>query len=113
VSPGPAAGASLTRPYGRRQGRRNYGRRQGRRNPFGHLRVLSGDLGRPGGRIGRYGPVTASAGAEPVAQRAWTSASSSSRSRSKQLLSSRETCIWEMPSCSAIRLCVMPPKNRR
>ncbi|EPJ42110.1 hypothetical protein STAFG_0838 [Streptomyces afghaniensis 772] len=31
----------------------------------------------------------------------------------KQLLSSRETCICEMPSCSAMRLCVMPLKNRR
>lgn len=41
------------------------------------------------------------------------SASSSSRSRSKQPLSSRETCICEMPSCWAIRLWVIPPKKRR
>ncbi len=42
-----------------------------------------------------------------------TSVSSSSRSRSKQPLSSRDTCICEMPSCWAIRLCVIPRKNRR
>jgi hypothetical protein len=47
----------------------------------------------------------------PAGQRG--SASSSSRSWAKQLLSSRETCICEMPSCSAMVLCVMPRKNRR
>lgn len=41
------------------------------------------------------------------------SASSSSRSCAKQPLSRRETCIWEIPSCCAIRLCVMPRKNLR
>ncbi|MDH6588323.1 hypothetical protein M2161_007429 [Streptomyces sp. SAI-133] len=35
-----------------------------------------------------------------------------SRSRPQQRLISRETCIWEMPSCSAIRLWVMSPKKR-
>ncbi len=36
----------------------------------------------------------------------------SSRTRAQLRLISRETCIWEMPSRSAIRFCVMSSKNR-
>lgn len=35
-----------------------------------------------------------------------------SRSLLQQRLIRRETCIWEMPSSSAMRLCVMSLKNR-
>jgi hypothetical protein len=38
------------------------------------------------------------------------SASASSRTRAQQPLSRRETCIWEMPSWSAMRLWVIPRK---
>ena len=39
--------------------------------------------------------------------------SSSSRSRARDLASNRETCIWEMPTRSAICVCVIESKNRR
>ncbi|CAM5583342.1 hypothetical protein SVIRM249S_05564 [Streptomyces viridochromogenes] len=35
-----------------------------------------------------------------------------SRTREQQRLIRRETCIWEMPSCSAMWLWVMSPKKR-
>ena len=38
--------------------------------------------------------------------------SSSSRSRASDLASNRETCIWEMPTRSAICVCVIESKNR-
>ncbi len=52
----------------------------------------------------------------PRARRAaaaqFASAITWSQSVAQVRLISRETCIWEMPSCSAIRLCVMSQKNR-
>lgn len=43
---------------------------------------------------------------QPVSAIAWA------RSVEQVRLMRRETCIWEMPSCSAMRLCVISQKKR-
>lgn len=66
------------------------------------------------GAPGRSGPGNRTAGRLLAAARPaqFASAITWSQSVAQVRLISRETCIWEIPSCSAIRLWVMSQKNR-